>query len=33
MNVILPMEEFILKHNVKTNFLDYNFITAKIKKT
>ena len=32
MNVILPMEEFMLKPNVKTNFLDYNYIAFKIKK-
>ena len=30
MNVILPMEEFRAKHHVKTNFLDYNYITTKI---
>ena len=32
MNVILPMEEFMTKHNVKTNFLAYNLITSKIRK-
>ena len=32
MNVIMPMGEFMTTHNVKTNFLDYNSITIKIKK-
>ena len=31
MNVILPMDKFMEIHGVKTNFLDYHFITAKIK--
>ena len=32
MNVILPMDDFISRFNVKTNFLDYNYVTTKIKK-
>ena len=32
MNVILPMEDFMSRFNVKTNFLDYNYVTVKIKK-
>ena len=31
MNVILPMDKFMEIHGVKTNFLDYHFITGKIK--
>ena len=31
MNVILPMDKFMETHGVKTNFLDYHFITEKIK--
>ena len=31
MNVILPMDKFMEIHGVKTNFLDYHFITEKIK--
>ena len=31
-NVILPMEDFISRFNVKTNFLDYNYVIVKIKK-
>ena len=32
MNVVMSMEEFMTTHNVKTNFLDYNFVTSEIKK-
>ena len=32
MNVIIPMEDFISRFNVKTIFLDYNHVTFEIKK-
>ena len=32
MNVIIPMEDFMSRFNVKTNFLDYNHIAFKKKK-
>ena len=31
MNVILPMDDFTSRFNVKTNFLDYTYVTTKIK--
>ena len=31
-NVILPMDDFMARFNVKTNFLDYNYVTTKIKR-
>ena len=31
-NAILSMDDFIARFNVKTNFLDYNYVTTKIKK-
>ena len=31
MNVMLPMDKFMETHSVKTNFLEYHFITEKIK--